>query len=55
MAFKVNYNFQRAERNRLKAEKKQEKLQRRAEEAAARKAAREPEAPAADATAEKSG
>ncbi|CAO3427544.1 hypothetical protein [Azospirillum doebereinerae] len=38
MAFKPNYNQQRAERNRAKELKKQEKLQRREEEAA-RKAA----------------
>lgn len=40
MAFKPNYNQQRAERNRTKAQKKQEKLQRREEEAAKRRAAR---------------
>jgi len=38
MAFKPNYNQQRAERNRAKEQKKQDKLQRREEEAA-RKAA----------------
>ena len=38
MAFKPNYNQQRAERNRAKEQKKQEKLQRREEEAAKRKA-----------------
>ncbi|MGH6736901.1 MAG: hypothetical protein ACRECX_12630 [Methyloceanibacter sp.] len=53
MAFKPNYNFQKAERNRAKAQKKQEKLQRLQEETAKRKAARgdEPDAsgsPAAD-------
>lgn len=37
MAFKPNYNQQRAERNRAKEQKKQEKLQRREEEAARRK------------------
>jgi hypothetical protein len=41
MAFKPNYNQQRAERNRAKDQKKQEKLQRREEEVAKRKAARE--------------
>lgn len=40
MAFKPNYNQQRADRNRAKGQKKQEKLQRREEEAAKRKAAR---------------
>jgi hypothetical protein len=40
MAFKPNYNQQRADRNRTKGQKKQEKLQRREEEAAKRKAAR---------------
>lgn len=52
MAFKPNYNQQRADRNRSKAQKKQEKLQRREEEAAKRKAGRgdtpEEGAPAAD-------
>jgi len=38
MAFKPNYNQQRAERNRAKEARKQEKLQRREEEAAKRKA-----------------
>ncbi|CAO3457300.1 hypothetical protein [Azospirillum sp.] len=38
MAFKPNYNQQRAERNRAKEQKKQEKLQRREEEVAARRA-----------------
>jgi hypothetical protein len=37
MAFKPNYNHQRAERNRAKEQKKQEKRQRRDEEAARRK------------------
>jgi len=46
MAFKPNYNQQRAERNRTKEQKKQEKLQRREEEVAKRKAARtDPESP----------
>ncbi len=46
MAFKPNYNQQRAERNRAKEQKKQEKLQRREEEAARRKAGLEGEDPA---------
>jgi hypothetical protein len=37
MAFKPNYNHQRAERNRAKEQKKLEKRQRRDEEAARRK------------------
>jgi hypothetical protein len=41
MAFKPNYNQQRADRNRAKAQKKQEKLQRREEDAAKRKAGRD--------------
>ena len=40
MAFKPNYNQERANRNRNKQQKKQEKLQRREEDAAKRKAAR---------------
>lgn len=40
MAFKPNYNQQRAERNRAKASKKQEKLMRLEEETKKRKAAR---------------
>jgi hypothetical protein len=40
MAFKPNYNQQRADRNRSKAQKKQEKLKRLEEETARRKAAR---------------
>lgn len=43
MAFKPNYNFQKAERSRAKAQKKQEKLQRLQDEAAKRKAARDDE------------
>ena len=45
MAFKPNYNQQRAERDRAKALKKQEKLKRLEEETAKRKAVRgdEPE------------
>jgi hypothetical protein len=39
MAFKPNYNQQRADRNRAKAQKKQEKLKRLEEETAKRKAA----------------
>jgi hypothetical protein len=42
MAFKPNYNQQRAERNRAKELKKQEKLQRREEEVAARRATEQP-------------
>ena len=46
MAFKPNYNQQRADRNRAKAQRKQEKLKRLEEETAKRKAARggEPDA-----------
>ena len=40
MAFKPNYNFQKAERSRAKAQKKQEKLKRLQEETAKRKAPR---------------
>jgi hypothetical protein len=40
MAFKPNYNQQRADRNRAKAQKKQEKLKRLEEETAKRKAGR---------------
>jgi hypothetical protein len=40
MAFKPNYNQQRADRNRSKAQKKQEKLKRLEEETAKRKASR---------------
>jgi hypothetical protein len=43
MAFKPNYNFQKAERSRAKAQKKQEKLKRLQEETAKRKAARSDE------------
>ena len=45
MAFKPNYNQQRAERNRSKEQKKQEKLQRRPSDAATRD---DGEAPAPD-------
>lgn len=44
MAFKPNYNQQRAERNRAKEQKKQEKLQKRQEESERRKAERDPDA-----------
>jgi hypothetical protein len=40
MAFKPNYQQQRADRNRAKAQKKEEKLKRLEEETARRKAAR---------------
>ena len=40
MAFKPNYNFQKAERDRAKTQKKQQKLQRLQEESARRKAER---------------
>lgn len=40
MAFKPNYNFQKAERSRAKAQKKQEKLKRLEEETAKRKEAK---------------
>ncbi len=43
MAFKPNYNFQKAERSRAKAQKKQEKLKRLEEAAAKRKAERDGE------------
>jgi hypothetical protein len=49
MAFKPNYNQQRADRNRSKAQKKQEKLRRLEEETAKRKAGRG-EAPEPDKT-----
>jgi len=39
MAFKPNYNQQRAERNRAKLQKKQEKLQKKEDEVARRRAA----------------
>ncbi|MGH6864972.1 MAG: hypothetical protein ACREDO_02060 [Methyloceanibacter sp.] len=48
MAFKPNYNQQRAERDRAKARKKQDKLQRLEEETAKRKAARGDEDEAQD-------
>ena len=40
MAFKPNYNFQKAERSRAKAQKKQEKLKRLQEESEKRKTER---------------
>jgi hypothetical protein len=40
MAFRVNYNQQRSDRQRLKDQKKQEKLQRREQDAARRRAER---------------
>jgi hypothetical protein len=51
MAFKPNYNFQKAERSRAKAQKKQEKLKRLQEETAKRKA-EQGEEPDADSSAE---
>ena len=45
MAFRVNYNQQRSDRQRLKDQKKQEKLQRREDEAARRRAERGEGAP----------
>lgn len=52
MAFKPNYNFQKAERSRAKAQKKQEKLKRLQEESEKRKTERgdAPEAQAGTAT-----
>ena len=47
MAFKPNYNFEKAERARAKAQKKQDTLQRQQEEAAKRKADRDGETPGA--------
>jgi hypothetical protein len=49
MAFKPNYNQERASRNRNKQQKKQEKLQKREEDAAKRKAARGDAEPAPEA------
>jgi len=51
MAFKPNYNFQKAERNRAKAQKKQEKLKRLQEASTKRKAERD-DAPETDAPAD---
>ena len=45
MAFKVNYNQQRSDRQRLKDQKKQEKLQKREAEAARRRTERGNAAP----------
>ena len=45
MAFRVNYNQQRSDRQRLKDQKKQEKLQRREQDAARRRAERGEGAP----------
>ena len=45
MAFRVNYNQQRSDRQRLKDQKKQEKLQRREQDAARRRAERGEDAP----------
>ena len=50
MPFKPNYKQERSDRNRTKAQKKQEKLQRREEDSAKRKAARETGQPSQDAT-----
>jgi hypothetical protein len=44
MAFRTNYNQQRAERDRVKQARKEEKLRERQEEAARRKAGGEPQA-----------
>ena len=48
MAFKPNYKQQRAERDRAKQAKKQEKLRQRQEQADQRKTEGEPAAPEAD-------
>jgi len=50
MPFKPNYKQERSERNRAKAQRKQEKLQRRGEDSAKRKAARETGQSSEDAT-----
>ena len=50
MPFKPNYKQERSDRNRAKAQKKQEKLQRREEDTAKRKAAHETEPSSEDAT-----
>ena len=50
MPFKPNYKQERSDRNRAKAQKKQEKLQRREEDSAKRKAARETGQSSQDAT-----
>lgn len=49
MAFKPNYNQQRAERNRAKEQRKQEKLQRREEGVAARRVGDQTDAETVDA------
>jgi len=46
MAFKPNYNQQRAERNRAKEQKKQQRLQRKEEDLAKRKGGQDESAPA---------
>ena len=50
MPFKPNYKQERSDRNRAKAQKKQEKLQRREEDSAKRKAERETGQSSKDAT-----
>jgi hypothetical protein len=50
MAFKPNYRFERAERNRAKELKKQEKLLRRQENAARRKSGEDEPTAASDAS-----
>jgi len=52
MAFKPNYNFQKAERSRAKAQKKLEKLKRLEDETAKRKAAERGDTPETEADAE---
>ncbi|XSG81373.1 MAG: hypothetical protein ACPW61_09825 [Methyloligella sp. ZOD6] len=47
MAFKPKYNFEKAERDRVKAQKKQDKLKRQQEETAKRKADRDEASPEA--------
>lgn len=54
MAFKPNYNFQKAERSRAKAQKKQEKLRRLQEETDKRKAVQSDEPTDTGADADKS-
>lgn len=55
MAFKRNYNFEKAERNRTKAQKKQKKLKRQQEETAKRIAGRDDETPEAGPDSDASG
>jgi hypothetical protein len=50
MPFKPNYKQERSDRNRAKAQKKQERLQRREEESTKRKAAGETGQPSKDTT-----